>query len=183
MTLDGLRIVVDCAHGAAYKSTPCVLRELGAEVILSGHTPDGTNINRDCGAMHPEALCRKVLEHRAQLGLAHDGDADRVLLVDENGQLLDGDDLLAIAALDLLAQHALPENTLVATVMSNAGLDAAVDDAGGRVLRCPVGDRHVIDEMLRTGCFLGGNRAGISSSASMRLPAMAWWPRSRCSGS
>jgi phosphoglucosamine mutase len=160
LTLEGMRIVVDCAHGAAYKSTPCVLRELGAEVITYGNQPDGMNINKDCGSMHPALMCRKIWEHRADLGIAHDGDADRVLLCDEAGQLLDGDDVMAMAAVDLLAQNALPEKTLVATVMSNAGLDAAVEAAGGRVVRTPVGDKNVIDEMLRHGFELGGEQSG-----------------------
>ncbi len=160
MTLEGLRIVTDCAHGAAYKSTPCVLRELGAEVIVYGNQPDGKNINRDCGSMHPENLCRKVVENKAAIGIAHDGDADRVLLCDEAGNLIDGDDILAIAALDLLAQGALAEKTLVATVMSTAGLDAAVAAAGGRVVRTSVGDKNVIDEMLRGGFKLGGEQSG-----------------------
>ena len=134
LTLEGLRIVVDCAHGAAYKSTPCVLRELGAEVIVYGNQPDGKNINQDCGSMHPEhALCQKVLEHKRHLGIAHDGDADRVLLCDEKGQLIDGDDIMAIAGLDLLAENTLAEKTLVATVMSNAGLEAAINAAGGKM--------------------------------------------------
>src|SRR5881394_2012102 len=126
MTLEGMRIVVDCAHGAGYKSTPCILRELGADVITYGNQPDGKNINKDCGSMHPGLLCQKIWEHRADLGIAHDGDADRVLMSDENGKLIDGDDILAIAALDLLAQGALRDKTLVATVMSNAGLDVAL---------------------------------------------------------
>src|SRR5437867_766067 len=138
MTLEGLRIVVDCAHGASYKSTPCVLRELGAEVIVYGNQPDGKNINKECGSMHPMLMCEKVWEHRADLGLAHDGDADRVLLCDERGNLIDGDDIMAIAALDMLAQGTLSEKTLVATLMSNAGLDAAVQAAGGQVVRTPV---------------------------------------------
>ena len=158
--MKGLRIVVDCAHGAAYKSTPCVLRELGAEVIVYGNHPDGMNINRDCGSMHPELTCRKVVEHQAHLGIAHDGDADRVLLCDETGQLIDGDDIMAIAALDMLAQKTLAEKTLVATVMSNAGLEAAITAAGGRVIRAPVGDKHVIDEMLRGGFNFGGEQSG-----------------------
>ena len=160
MTLEGMRIVVDCAHGAAYKSTPCVLRELGADVIPYGNQPDGKNINKDCGSMHPAFLCQKIWEHRADVGIAHDGDADRVLLCDERGQLIDGDDIMAIAALDLLAQGALNEKTLVATVMSNAGLVAAIEAAGGRVVRTPVGDKHVIDEMLRNGFNLGGEQSG-----------------------
>ena len=134
--------MVDCAHGAAYKSTPCVLRELGADVIVYGNQPDGKNINKDCGSMHPALLCQKVWEHRADVGIAHDGDADRVLLCDETGKLIDGDDIMAIAALDLLAQGMLDEKTLVTTVMSNAGLDAAVQAAGGRVVRTPVGDQQ-----------------------------------------
>lgn len=160
MTLDGMRVVVDCAHGAAYKSTPCVLRELGADVIVYGNAPDGKNINKDCGSMHPAFLCQKVWEHRADVGLAHDGDADRLLLCDETGTLIDGDDIMAIAALDMLAQGTLAEKTLVATVMSNAGLDAAVRAAGGQVVRTPVGDKHVIDEMLRNGSNLGGEQSG-----------------------
>src|SRR5664279_721676 len=138
MTLEGIRVVVDCAHGAAYKSTPCVLRELGAEVIVYGDQPDGMNINRNCGSMHPEAMCRKVVEHQAQLGIAHDGDADRVLLCDEKGNLIDGDDIMAIAALDMLAQGKLAKGTLVSTVMSNAGLAATFATAGGRVVHTGV---------------------------------------------
>jgi len=160
MTLEGMRIVVDCAHGAAYKSTPCVLRELGAEVIVYGNAPDGMNINQDCGSMHPENLCRQVVEHRAQLGIAHDGDADRVLLCDESGVLIDGDDIMAIAALDMLAQKTLAEQTLVTTVMSNAGLEVAVKSAGGKVVRTAVGDRNVIDEMLHQGFNFGGEQSG-----------------------
>jgi phosphoglucosamine mutase len=160
MTLEGLRIVVDCAHGAAYKSTPCVLRELGAEVIVYGNQPNGKNINKECGSMHPTLMCQKVWEHRADLGLAHDGDGDRVLLCDEQGTLIDGDDIMAIAALEMLAQGTLAEKTLVSTMMSNAGLEAAIIGAGGRVIRTGVGDRQVIDEMLRNGFNLGGEQSG-----------------------
>jgi phosphoglucosamine mutase len=152
--------VVDCAHGAAYKSTPCVLRELGAEVFVFGNQPDGTNINKECGSMHPQALCAKVRETRADVGIAHDGDADRVLLCDEKGTLIDGDDVMVIAALDMLAQGKLAHKTLVATVMSNAGVDAAIQAAGGCVVRTPVGDRNVIDEMLRRGFNFGGEQSG-----------------------
>jgi len=160
LTLEGLRLVVDCAHGAAYKSTPCVLRELGAEVIVYGNQPDGKNINQDCGSMHPTLMCQKIREHRADLGIAHDGDADRVLLCDEKGTLIDGDDMMAIAGLDLLEQGKLAKRTLVSTVMSNAGLEAAIAAAGGRVVRTGVGDRQVIDEMLRQGCNFGGEQSG-----------------------
>jgi phosphoglucosamine mutase len=160
MTLEGLRIVVDCAHGAAYKSTPCVLRELGAEVIVFGNQPDGKNINQDCGSMHPTLMCQKIWEHRADLGIAHDGDADRVLLCDEKGELIDGDDIMAITGLDLLTQGKLAKRTLVSTVMSNAGLGAAFAAAGGRVVHTGVGDRQVIDEMLRHGYNFGGEQSG-----------------------
>ena len=159
-TLEGLRIVVDCAHGASYKSTPCVLRELAAEVFLYGNQPNGTNINKDCGSMHPENLARKVREMRADLGIAHDGDADRVILCDEKGNLVDGDDIMAVAGLDMLAQNVLAKKTLVTTVMSNAGLDVAIRDAGGKTVRTPVGDRNVIDEMLRNGFNFGGEQSG-----------------------
>jgi phosphoglucosamine mutase len=160
LTLEGLRVVVDAAHGAAYKSTPCVLRELGAEVITCGNQPDGSNINRGVGSMHPEHLREGVRRHEAQLGIGHDGDADRVILCDEQSRLIDGDDILALAALDLLSQGALKRNTLVATVMSNAGLDAAIEAAGGRVVRTAVGDKNVIDEMLRSDLNLGGEQSG-----------------------
>ena len=160
LTLEGLRVVVDCAHGAAYKSTPCVLRELGAEVIVFGNHPDGKNINENCGSMFPENLCAKVVEHQAHLGIAHDGDADRVLLCDEKGNLIDGDDIMAIAGLDMLAQKTLAEKTLVATVMSNAGLEAAIKSAGGKIIRTAVGDRNVIDEMLKHGFRFGGEQSG-----------------------
>jgi phosphoglucosamine mutase len=159
-TLEGIRIVVDCAHGAAYKATPCVLRELGAEIFVYGNQPDGMNINRDCGSMCPEHMCQKVWEHRAHLGIAHDGDADRVLFCDESGRLIDGDDIMAIAALDMLGQGTLVERTLVATVMSNAGLDTVLQAAGGRVVRTAVGDKNVMDEMLRHGFNFGGEQSG-----------------------
>ena len=160
MTLEGMRVVVDCGHGAAYKATPCVLRELGAELIVYGDQPDGTNINKDCGSMHPELMCAKVREHGADLGIAHDGDADRVLLCDETGTLIDGDDIMIIAALDMMTQGTLARNTVVATVMSNAGLNDAIIKAGGHVIRTGVGDRNVIDEMLREDYNLGGEQSG-----------------------
>jgi phosphoglucosamine mutase len=160
LTLEGMKIVLDCGHGAAYKASPCVLRELGAKVIVYGNQPDGKNINENCGSMHPEAMCQKVVEHGAHLGIAHDGDADRVLLCDEKGNLIDGDDIMAIAALEMLAQKTLAKKTLVATVMSNAGLEAAIKKAGGKMIRTPVGDRNVIDEMLREGFNFGGEQSG-----------------------
>jgi phosphoglucosamine mutase len=160
LTLEGVKIVMDCGHGAAYKSSPCVLRELGAEVIVYGDQPDGKNINENCGSMHPEAMCKKVVEHEAHLGIAHDGDADRVLLCDEKGNLIDGDDIMAIAALEMLAEKSLAKKILVTTVMSNAGLEAAIKNAGGKMLRTAVGDKNVIDEMLREGCNFGGEQSG-----------------------
>jgi phosphoglucosamine mutase len=160
LTLEGMRIVVDCAHGAAYRSTPSVLLELGADVVVYGDRPDGMNINRNCGSMHPQNLCRKVVEHQAHLGIAHDGDADRVLLCDEMGALIDGDDILAMAGLDMLARGRLAGKTLVSTIMSNAGLEAVITEAGGRVVRTAVGDKNVIDEMLRNGFNLGGEQSG-----------------------
>jgi len=155
-----MRVVVDCAHGAAYKSTPCVLRELGAQVIVVGNQPDGSNINRDCGSMHPESLCRLVRDHNAHLGLAHDGDADRVLLCDEKGILIDGDDIMAIIALEQLSEGVLAGKTLVTTVMSNAGLDVTIEAAGGKIIRTAVGDQNVLGAMLKLGLNFGGEQSG-----------------------
>jgi phosphoglucosamine mutase len=160
LTLEGLRVVVDCAHGAAYKSTPCVLRELGAQVVVHGDKPDGSNINKDCGSMHPEHLCHLVREHGAHLGMAHDGDADRVLLCDENGVLIDGDDIMAILALERLATGTLSKNTVVTTVMSNAGFDAAIQAAGGKTVRTAVGDQNVLAAMLKDDLNFGGEQSG-----------------------
>jgi phosphoglucosamine mutase len=160
LTLEGIKIVLDCGHGAAYKSSPSVLHELGAEVIVVNNHPDGTNINENCGSMHPEAMCRAVVQHDADIGIAHDGDADRVLLCDETGTLIDGDDIMAIATMEMLAENSLAERTLVATVMSNAGLEAAIKRAGGRLVRTAVGDKNVIDEMLKHGYNFGGEQSG-----------------------
>ena len=160
LTLEGVKIVLDCGNGAAYKSSPCVLRELGAEIVVFNNHPDGKNINENCGSMHPELMCRKVVEHGAHLGIAHDGDADRVLLCDETGTLIDGDDIMAIAATEMLTENTLAERTLVATVMSNAGLEVAIKNAGGKLIRTAVGDKNVIDEMLRNGYNLGGEQSG-----------------------
>lgn len=160
LTLEGMKIVLDAGNGAAYKASPCVLRELGAEVIVYGNHPDGMNINKDCGSMYPELMCHKVREHQACIGIAHDGDADRVILCDEAGTLIDGDDIMAIAGLEMLAQGTLGEKTIVSTVMSNAGLEAALVSAGGKMIRTSVGDKNVIDEMLRNGFNLGGEQSG-----------------------
>ena len=159
-TLAGVRIAVDCANGAASESTPMLLRELGAEVQAFHDVPDGVNINRACGSTHPEEIARCVRETGAHVGIAHDGDADRLLLCDEHGDIVDGDALLAIAALDYLRRGKLAEQTLVATVMSNFGLDETLAKAGGKVVRTAVGDRHVLAEMVRRGLNVGGEQSG-----------------------
>jgi phosphoglucosamine mutase len=159
-SLSGLRIAVDAANGAASESTPTVLRELGADVHAFHVTPNGTNINRDCGSTFPAEIARRLQEAGAQVGLAHDGDADRLILCDELGEVLDGDAILAIAGLDYLRRGALVDNTLVATVMSNLGLDESLAKAGGKVVRTAVGDRHVLDEMVRRDLNVGGEQSG-----------------------
>lgn len=159
-TLESLKIAVDCANGAAYKSTPCILRELGADVAVFHNQPNGTNINAGCGSTHPEQIQNLVKESGADIGITHDGDADRVLLCDETGQLVDGDEIMAVAAADFLNRGCLGGNTLVATVMSNFGLDETLAAHGGRVLRTKVGDRYVIEAMLREGCNVGGEQSG-----------------------
>jgi len=160
MSLEELRVAVDVANGAAYKSSPCILRELGAEVVVAHDEPNGMNINDGCGSTHPEEIQRIVKEVDADIGITHDGDADRVLLCDENGELVDGDEILAIAALDLLKSGQLRDNTLVATVMSNFGLDEALASKDGKVIRAKVGDRYVIEEMMRKNLNLGGEQSG-----------------------
>ncbi len=158
--LSGLKIVVDCANGAAYQVAPRILSQLGAEVIPLFNTPDGVNINADCGSTHPEALMKKVVECKADLGLAHDGDADRVLAVDAGGRLIDGDQIMVICAKHLKNKNQLPLNTLVVTVMSNMGLYAAMHQAGIKVLQTKVGDRYVMEKLLESGAVLGGEQSG-----------------------
>ena len=160
LDLQGLRIVLDCAHGAGYKVAPAVLTELGAEVIKLGVSPNGTNINDGCGSLHPEVMAEKVREYRADLGIALDGDADRVIFVDEKGREVDGDHIMAICGTELLKAGKLHKNTVVATVMSNLGLDIAMQKAGGKVVRTDVGDRYVVEEMRREGYNLGGEQSG-----------------------
>lgn len=160
ISLKGLKLVVDCANGAAYKVSPTVLRELGAEVIPLNIQPDGTNINKGCGSLHPEMMRRAVRKYGADAGFAHDGDGDRVVFADERGELLDGDVLLAICALNLSKDGRLPGRTIVATVMSNLGLDLCLREAGIRVARTAVGDRYVLEEMLKHGYVLGGEQSG-----------------------
>jgi phosphoglucosamine mutase len=160
LDLSGLKIVLDCANGAAYKAAPAVLTELGADVVLLGASPNGTNINAGCGSLHPEVIAAAVKEHGAHLGLALDGDADRVIFADENGREVDGDQIMAICACDLLAKNKLAKKTLVATVMSNMGLDLALRQAGGQVVKTAVGDRYVVEEMRRHGYNVGGEQSG-----------------------
>jgi phosphoglucosamine mutase len=160
MDLSGLKIVLDCANGAAYKVAPAVFRELGAEVIPLGVSPDGTNINAGCGSLHPEVISQAVKEHRADIGIALDGDADRVIVCDEFGNEVDGDHIMAICATDMLKRKVLKKKTLVTTVMSNMGLDIAIRKAGGKIVKTAVGDRYVVEEMRRGGYNLGGEQSG-----------------------
>lgn len=160
LDLMGLKIVLDCANGAAYKVAPAVLQELGAEVIPLGVSPNGTNINAGCGSLHPGIMSEAVKEHRAHLGIALDGDADRVIFVDEFGNEVDGDHIMAICATHLLRKRKLAKSTLVTTVMSNMGLDIALRKAGGKVVKTAVGDRYVVEEMRRHGYNLGGEQSG-----------------------
>ena len=158
--LAGWKIVLDTANGATCVTSPLVLRDFGAEVITIGDSPDGANINAGVGSEHPEKLAAKVIETGARLGIAHDGDGDRCILCDEHGVVLDGDEILTILALHALKQGALPVNTLVVTVQSNLGVDAALRAAGGRVLRTNVGDRYVIERMMQEKATLGGESSG-----------------------
>lgn len=160
LDLRGMRIVVDCANGAAYKVAPAVFEELGAEVISLGVSPNGTNINAGCGSLYPNVLADAVKEYRADVGIALDGDADRVIFVDEKGGEVDGDHIMAICATHMIEQGELSQNTLVATVMSNMGLDIALREAGGTVVKTAVGDRYVMEEMLKSGYNLGGEQSG-----------------------
>lgn len=160
MTLDGLTIVLDCAHGAAYRVAPLIFEELGARVITLGIEPNGLNINKGCGSLHPEVLAAKVREHRADIGLALDGDADRLIVVDEYGTILDGDQIMAVCADEMMARDTLAGNTLVSTVMSNMALEVFMQERGGRLLRTKVGDRYVVEEMRKGGYVLGGEQSG-----------------------
>ena len=160
LELDGLRIVVDCANGAGYKVAPAALWELGADVVTIGNDPDGFNINHDCGSTHPEALVAKVKEVRADIGIALDGDADRVLIVDEKGQVVDGDQLMAVVAQSWLEDGRLSAPGIVATVMSNLGLERFLGGLGLNLARTPVGDRYVLEHMREHGFNVGGEQSG-----------------------
>ena len=159
-SLAGLKIVVDCANGAAYSIAPLVLRELGAEVIEVGVNPDGGNINRQCGALFPEKMCRLVQEHKADAGIALDGDADRVIFCDERGQVVDGDQIIGMIALDYRSRRRLAGNSIVVTGMSNLGLHQAMKEAGIAVEVTDVGDRYVIERMRSCGYNVGGEQSG-----------------------
>ncbi|MBI3452190.1 MAG: phosphoglucosamine mutase [Rhodospirillales bacterium] len=160
LTLDGLKVVVDCANGAAYKVAPTVLWELGAEVIPLGVDPDGFNINKECGATHPDALQSQVVAHGADLGIALDGDADRLLMVDEAGRVIDGDQLMALIARSWAEAGRLAGGCVVGTVMSNLGFERFLGGLGLRLDRAPVGDRYVLELMRTHGCNLGGEQSG-----------------------
>ena len=159
-TLDGLTIAVDCAHGATYKVAPAVLSELGADLKLVGVEPNGTNINAGVGALHPDRLAAMVRETDADMGLAFDGDGDRIIMVDEDGEIIDGDEIMAICADFLIDRGGLKQATVVATVMSNLGLELCLRDRGIRMLRTKVGDRYVVEAMRQGGYNLGGEQSG-----------------------
>jgi len=160
LRLDGLKIVVDCANGAAYRIAPSVLHELGAAVIPIAVSPDGTNINRNCGATAPQAMCEQVVAHGADLGIALDGDADRVMVSDETGAVLDGDQLMALVASTWQKSRRLVGTEIVATVMSNLGLERYLQTLGLDLVRTRVGDRYVLEHMRANGCNVGGEQSG-----------------------
>ena len=160
LTLEGLKIVIDCAHGAAYRVAPTVFEELGAEVILTGDRPNGKNINKNCGALYPEFMASIVRENGANAGIALDGDADRLILADEKGEILDGDQIMIICAKHLIERNILRDRTVVATIMSNLGFEVALRRMGGRLIRTPVGDRYVVEHMRQNGYNLGGEQSG-----------------------
>jgi phosphoglucosamine mutase len=158
--LDGMRIVIDCANGAAYKVAPAVLWELGADIVALGVSPDGTNINLDCGSTEPQALCNKVRETRADFGIALDGDADRVVMCDEKGNIIDGDQILALIAKNWSRKEKLKGEGVVGTVMSNAGLEHYLQSINLKLARAKVGDRYVLEEMQKGGFNVGGEQSG-----------------------
>jgi phosphoglucosamine mutase len=160
LSLVGMRIVIDCANGAAYHVAPTILEELGAEVIVIGDKPDGFNINTNCGAMHPEQVAKKVIETRADIGVALDGDADRIVVIDEKGEVIDGDKLIGALAVHLKNENRLSSNSVVATVMSNQGLEEYLKFNGIKLERSDVGDKHVLEVMKRVGSNFGGEQSG-----------------------
>ncbi len=159
-SLSGLKIVIDCANGAAYKVAPLILRELGADVVVLNNNPNGNNINLESGSTHPEVIQAAVLGHDADVGLSLDGDADRIVMIDEKGNILDGDFIVAIAALDLLKKQKLAKDTVVVTHYTNLAFDELIKKHGGNVIRTKNGDRYVIEEMLKNNYSLGGEYTG-----------------------
>lgn len=159
-SLEGMRIVLDCANGAGYKVAPAIFSELGADLIVIGDEPDGYNINDKAGALHPERLCEAVIKYRADVGISLDGDGDRVIMVDEKGEIVNGDHILAVCAIHLAKNKMLPQNTIVATQMSNVGLDQAMKKHGIYVVRTDVGDKNVVESMRQNGYSLGGEQSG-----------------------
>ena len=157
---EGVKVVLDCANGAAYEAMPKILRHLGATVKVIHALPNGTNINDGCGSTHLESLQKAVLENGADFGIAHDGDADRCLCVDEKGQIIDGDHILVMCAMDMMKDGKLPYNTVVTTVMANIGFHQAIKKAGGRAEITKVGDRYVLENMLKNGYKIGGEQSG-----------------------
>jgi phosphoglucosamine mutase len=160
LSLEGLTIVLDCANGAAYRVAPTVFSELGAEVVAIGVDPDGKNINEDCGSQHAERMASLMQERKADIGIALDGDGDRVILADELGRIVDGDAVMAFCGREMIQTGHLSQNTVVATVMSNIGLELALKEVGGRLIRTAVGDRYVVEEMRRSNYMLGGEQSG-----------------------
>ncbi|MFH1275836.1 MAG: phosphoglucosamine mutase [Candidatus Woesearchaeota archaeon] len=160
MSLKGLRIILDCANGSTYHITKYILMELGAYVILRNVNPDGKNINESCGALHPELLKEDLLREHADVAIALDGDGDRLIMLDEKGNVIDGDHILMIAALDMMAENKLKKNTVVVTHYSNLGLTKAIENAGGKVVKVKTGDRYVLEEMVKEGYNLGGEQSG-----------------------
>jgi len=160
LRLNGLKVVVDCANGASYKVAPSVLWELGAEVIPMGVSPNGCNINDNCGALYPQAMCQEVVRQGADIGISLDGDADRVIISDEKGRIVDGDEIIALIALDWQERGMLKDNTVVTTVMSNLGLEKFLASNGIKMLRSAVGDRYVVEMMQQKGLNLGGEQSG-----------------------
>ena len=160
VTFEGLKVVVDCANGSAYKTTPWLLRELGADVVSINDSPNGTNINEGCGSLHMEEVIRKVLKTKADIGIAHDGDADRVLICDEKGRIVDGDQIMGMCAAEMHAAGSLRHGTVVATVMSNIGLELFLKKIGITLVRTKVGDRYVVEMMQQEGYNFGGEQSG-----------------------
>jgi len=183
VAFEGMKVVVDSANGAAYKTTPWVLRELGAEVISINDKPDGININDRCGSTHMDEIQKSVLRHKADIGIAHDGDADRTLLCDEKGRIIDGDQIMGICAVDMVSRGELRKNTVVSTVMSNLGLEKYLEKNSIKLLRTKVGDRYVVEKMLAGDYNLGGNSRAILYFLIIIRPATARSPPCRYSTS